>query len=174
MFLGLPFLSPSLSLPSAPPCPLLGVPPPCLSLPRPLLLASPACRHEQNVALSRRGELLCLRIWCIGLDSCPRSVKGGVWCSGTRALYGSISPHGLGQSKHMKTNSFVAPTGSASSPAIMLECSCFHRICEFLIMWEQRSERRRHPARVAHRSQPSSSCLEHSDTRWSGGLCRQQ
>ena len=35
----------------------------------------------------------------------------------------------------MKTNSFVAFTGSTSSLAIMLERSCFHRICELPIMW---------------------------------------
>jgi hypothetical protein len=72
-----------------------------------------------------------------------------------RAPDGSISPHGLGESTHMKTNNFVVSTGFASSMAIMLERSCFHRICELPIMWEQRSERRRHPARVARGSQPS-------------------
>ena len=87
---------------------------------------------------------------------------------------GSISPHGLGQPKHMKKTasslppdllaprpscwSVPASTGSTSS------ISCGTR--------DQRGGGVR-PARVVRGSQPSSSCLERSDASWSGGYCRQ-
>jgi len=125
------------------------------------------------VRVIQRGEFLYLQIWCSGPDSSP-ICEGRSVVQRIRALDDSISPHGLEESKHMKTNSFVFSTRSASSMVIMLERSCFHQICEFSIMWKQRSEWRQWPARMARRSLPSSSSLERSDARWSGTLCRQQ